>query len=231
MRWPESDRDMFDNHPQLLAALTGFISGLVVCVPVGPVNLSIMNEGARRGFRFAMLITVGAVSMEVIYCALAFTGFAHFFDNRVVKAGMEVTSFVFMIWFGLRFVTARSLPTASRVEETLEERLRPHSAFMIGFVRVMGNPAGLLLWIVLAANFISREWVAATWPGKFACVGGVAIGAGAWFSALSWGASLGHGRFSEKTLLKIERASGVGLLALAVAHGVRIIWHLANGKM
>jgi len=40
---------MFDLTPIALAALTGFISGLLLSIPVGPVNLTILNEGARRG--------------------------------------------------------------------------------------------------------------------------------------------------------------------------------------
>ena len=39
---------MLDDHPILLAALTGFISGLLISIPVGPVNLTIIHEGARR---------------------------------------------------------------------------------------------------------------------------------------------------------------------------------------
>ena len=49
-------------HPILIAALTGFLSGLVLSIPVGPVNLTIINEGARRGFRWAMLISLLAAS-------------------------------------------------------------------------------------------------------------------------------------------------------------------------
>ena len=33
----------------LIAALTGFLSGLLLSIPIGPVNLTIINEGARRG--------------------------------------------------------------------------------------------------------------------------------------------------------------------------------------
>jgi threonine/homoserine/homoserine lactone efflux protein len=106
---------MFDFHPQFAAALTGFLSGIVVSVPVGPVNLSIMNEGARRGFRWAILIAAGAVTMEVIYCALAFTGFAQVFDVPLVKSAMEVISFVFLLWLGLKFLTARRVEATSRV--------------------------------------------------------------------------------------------------------------------
>ena len=58
--------------PILVAGLTGLISGFVLCLPVGPVNLTIMNEGARRGFLWALMIGLGATTMEVIYCFLAF---------------------------------------------------------------------------------------------------------------------------------------------------------------
>ena len=113
----------------------------------------------------------------------------------------------------------------------LREKLRRHSAFMTGFVRVMGNLGVLVFWIILAANFISREWVAPDWPGKLACVGGVALGTGGWFVGLSWVVSLGHGKFSEKTLLRMEHLSGIGLLALALIHGGIIISQMARHKM
>ena len=67
---------MLELSPILIAGLTGFISGLLLSIPVGPVNLTIMNEGARRGFFWALLISAGASVMEVIYCTIAFTGFA-----------------------------------------------------------------------------------------------------------------------------------------------------------
>jgi len=221
--------------PIVVAALTGFISGLLLSIPVGPINLTIMNEGARRGFKWAVLIGLGASVMEVIYCAIAFTGFSALFENRVVKASMELFSFVFMLFLGIKFLLAKTVSAplkigaaAERIEERIEEKFHPHSAFMTGLVRVMGNPGVLLFWIILAANFISREWVQPNANGKLACIGGVAVGTGLWFFGLSWAVSLGHGRLSEKTLLRMERGSGVGLLVLALIHASNIIWHLAK---
>ena len=219
--------------PILLAGLTGFISGLLLSIPVGPINLTILNEGARRGFRWAALIGLGATVMEVIYCFVAFTGFASFFSRGYVKAAMELFSFVFLLFLGIKFLTARSVQApvhlgaaADRLELRLGEKLHPHSAFLTGLVRVMGNVGVLVFWIILAANFISREWVTPDWPGKLACVAGVALGTGLWFLSLSWLVSLGHTKLSEQKLLKIERGSGVGLLVLALIHGGTIAWHL-----
>jgi threonine/homoserine/homoserine lactone efflux protein len=221
---------MVELTPMVLAGLTGFVSGLLLAIPVGPVNLTILNEGSRRGFRWALMIGLGATVMEVIYCTIAFTGFSSVFGKGWIKASMELFSFVFMLYLGIRFLTARHLLRNSPIEIRLEEKWNPHSAFMIGFVRVLGNPGVLLFWIILAANFISREWVAATAAGKLACISGMALGTGLWFIGLGYAASRGQGRFSEQTLVRMEQVSGVILLLVAVGHGANIIWQLAQAR-
>src|SRR6266550_616059 len=102
---------MFHVPPILVAGLTGLVSGFLLSVPVGPINLTIINEGARRGFNWASLIGLGAV--------------------------------------------------------------------------VMDNPGVLVFWIILAANFISREWVEPNLMSKVFCISGVAVGTGVWFLGLS----------------------------------------------
>jgi threonine/homoserine/homoserine lactone efflux protein len=223
---------LFDLPPSLVAALTGFLSGVLLCVPVGPVNVTIINEGARRGLLWALMISFGALTMEVIYCATAFTGFASLFTGPTMKAAMELTSFVFMLYLGVRFLTVRTVEMPGGVvEERIKEKLKPHSAFSIGFVRVMANPGVFLFWVVLAANFISRDWVQPTWPGKLSCVAGVATGTGLWFAGLSYVVSRTQRKLTEKTLLRMERISGILMLALAVIHGATIVWQMAKHKI
>ncbi|MFZ0826237.1 MAG: LysE family transporter [Verrucomicrobiia bacterium] len=231
--------------PILLSAVTGFVSGLLLSMPVGPVNLTVINEGARRGFVWAALIGFGAATMDVVYCTIAFTGFSSFFDNHMVKASMEVFSFVFMLFLGVKFLTARTViaptqlgDTASRIERRIDARWHPHSAFMIGFTRVLGNVGVLLFWIVAAAYFMSHdswftsyEWVEDSIAAKGAFISGVALGANLWFCALSYGVSRGQGRFGEQTLLRMERFSGFCLLGLGLYDGVHIAWQLARHKL
>jgi threonine/homoserine/homoserine lactone efflux protein len=231
---------MDDFQELLLAALTGFVFGIVLCIPVGPVNLTIMNEGARRGFKWAALIGAGATLMETIYCGVAFTGFAALFETRWIKATMQVFSFAFMLFLGFKFLFARTvvkpLPgrlgeAAEKIEERIEEKLHPHSAFMIGFVRTLANPGVLLGWILLIGIFISHGWVSPDWTSKLTCMGGVTVGVGLWFFGLSWAISLGHKKITDASLIKMERGSGVLLLILAVGQGIHIAWQLANHKM
>ena len=112
-----------DFPPTIVAAFIGFISGLLISIPVGPVNLTIMNEGARRGFKWAALIAAGALLMEVIYCAIAFTSFAALFQKGMIKAAMEVFSFAFMLFLGVKFMLAKSVPAMDRIEHGIEARI------------------------------------------------------------------------------------------------------------
>ena len=102
---------------------------------------------------------------------------------------------------------------------------------MTGFVRVLGNFGVLLFWIVLAANFMSHDWVEDALSAKAACIGGVAIGTNFWFCVLSYGVSRGCNRFSESTLVRMQRISGICLLAVGLFDGGHIVWQLAKHKI
>lgn len=232
---------MPDLHPILLAGLAGFFSALVFSsIPVGPVNLTILNEGCKRGFRWAIFIGLGASVMEVIYCSIAFTGFSSVFENRAVKSAMEVFSFVFLLFLGVKFMTAQTVnvPTkldaaSKKIGARLDEKLQPHSAFMTGFVRVMGNLGVLLTWIVLSAYlmsheayFTSRYWVDDRFAAKAACISGVLLGTNTWFCALSYSVSRGHGKISEKTLLRMQHVSGFCLLMAGLYGAAHVILQL-----
>ena len=212
----------------LIAAFTGFVSGFLVSIPVGPINISIVNEGARRGFRWAFLIGLGATIMEVIYCAIAFAGFTHLFDSRVVKATMELVSFLLMLFLGFKYLFAHSLPATTRSVESFEHRLHPHTAFWTGFVRCLANPCVLLFWITIPATFISHDWMDDTWPSKGMCLLGVTLGCFSWFTLLSFLVSRRHGHFSTSTLLRMSQFSGASLLIVSLVMGGRLIKLLAH---
>ena len=228
-----------DLHDMFSAGVVGFTcAALFSSIPVGPINLTILNEGARRGFRWAMHIGLGAATMEVIYCAVSFTGFSSLFNDVLVKSAMQVFTFIFLLFIGLKFFTAQTVnvPTkldaaSKKIEERLGEKLHPHSAFMTGFVRVMGNLGVLLTWIVASGNFMAHDWVADTFSAKAACVAGVALGTNAWFLIFSYGVSRSHGRFSKNTLLRLQHVSGVCLIMVGLFDGAHIIWQLARHKL
>ena len=209
-------------------ALAGAVCGFVSAVPIGPINLTILNEGARRGFAWGFLIGLGATLMEAIYCVVAFAGFAPLFTAPLIKASMELVSFLFMLYLGQKFVRAKAIPSRSHSEEVIEEKLHPHTAFWTGFVRCLGTPGVFFFWITVGATLIAHDWMAPTWPSKIACATGATLGIFFWFLLLSYGVSLGRGRLTEGKLLRMERWSGVVLLLFALYLGLRLVALLAQ---
>jgi threonine/homoserine/homoserine lactone efflux protein len=212
----------------VVASLIGLLSGFLISIPVGPINITIINEGATRGFRWAVLIGFGAIVMDFIYCAMAFAGFSGLFGSRLLRAVIELLSFLAMLYLGIKYLLLTELPATTKSVERVEHTLHPHTAFMTGFVRVLGNPAVLLFWVTLAATFTSHEWIDDTWASKVACVIGMSAGAFAWFVFLSFVVSLGHGRFSAKTLVRMSHISGASFLVMALIIGIRLVRLLAT---
>lgn len=210
--------------PLLLAFITGFATGFISSIPVGPINVTIVHEGATRGFRWAFFIGLGAVVMECIYSYIGFAGFSDILaSKKFIRLGIELVSFILVLYLGIQFIRAKELPQNPKSVEKIEERLHHPAAFFTGFIRVLANPAVLLFWITISVTFISQKWVEPTWQGKSFCVFGVGCGALSWFTLLSYGVSLGHGKFSDRTLLRLSHFSGICLFGMALVIGYRLV--------
>ena len=110
---------MFELPPSLVAVLTGFISGLFLSIPVGPVNLSIINEGARRGFQWAILISLGGGVLGILV-GVSIPLSVQFFQKNLripISATSIIVAFVVSCVVGLVF---GMLPAnrASRLDPT-----------------------------------------------------------------------------------------------------------------
>ena len=117
----------------------------------------------------------------------------------------------------MKFLSAKtvSAPThlgaaASRIEKRIDEKLNPHSAYMIGFTRVLGNMGGAAVFGLVAAAILCRMRPTSlpmsgsrtrSRPRRHSSAG-VALGAITWFCALSYLVSRrGYGRLNEQTLV------------------------------
>lgn len=225
---------MTDWMDMVSAGLVGVAAGLVTSALGGPINVTVVNESAQRGFLRGLMIALGATSMEVIYCGVASAGFAALFLNPMIRAAMELSSFLLVLWLGIRYLRAGHLEvgkTIEQFEQMVEERLHPHTAFWTGFVRVLVNPGVLLLWFALTGSLVAHGALRPTPICKlFFCLG-VAVAGCLWFIGLSWGVSRGHGRFSMVTLRRLSQASGMVLLVTAVIIAFRLVKTLARHPM
>lgn len=205
-----------------MSALVGFISGFVVCIPVGPINCAIINEGARRGFLWSLMIGLGAMVMDTIYCGIAFAGFSSLFQGPVVRSLMELLSFILMFYLGVKYLFMRHVPEHTPTVDAAERKFHPHTAFWTGFVRVLGNPAILLFWFTLSATFVAHEWITENIRSKALCAAGNFLGGMTWFFLLTFAVTKAHRTFTPRTLVAMSHASGASLIIASIFVAVRL---------
>lgn len=206
--------------------LAGLVSGFLVSIPVGPVNVTVMSEALTLGFRRPFLVGLGAVTAEAIYCGLALAGFQSVLSLPTVRTVMALVSFLVVTVLGFKYLLTQQRfgeSTTLRVEQELEEKLHLHRGYWLGFGMTLGNPFILLVWGMMAAVLYAHGWVR---PGVFsqlAMVGGMMGGGTLWFLTLSWATSRGHRRVSPEMLRLLTRVSGAFLLAAGGLLGAKLV--------
>ena len=204
---------------ELLQALAaGWVCGFVVSIPVGPVNLTVINQALRRGFLSAFLIGLGAVSAETLYATVLLAGHTAILDMPVVQHALRVTSVVLIAIIGLRSLWFKEEKFEARDADVVAKvDLRWHHprAFMLGFILTISNLVLVVLWATIAALLFAREWVAPALLSRATCSTGVFAGGATWFFLLSFFVSRAHRRVKPAVLTALVRTCGVVFLVSA----------------
>jgi len=206
----------FDDLAKALVA--GVVCGFVVSVPVGPVNLTVINGALRKGFLSAFLAGLGAVAAETIYAALMLAGHSSLLDKPGVTLTMRIIGVVVIAGVGIRSILSQPEQIEARsvaATERVEERWHHPKSFLLGFLLTVSNLALVLLWAFLAGLLLDHEWVQPEGPNRAMCVAGVFTGGVVWFFLLAFFVSRAHRRVSPRTLTQLARVCGVVFLIFA----------------
>lgn len=210
----------------LQALLAGCVCGFVVSVPVGPVNLTVINKALQKGFLRAFLMGIGAATAETIYATISLAGHTTILDKPLVRDALHVVSVAVIIAVGIRSLLFKEEKVEARdaaVAEKIEERWHHPRAFMLGFVLTISNLVLVLLWATLTSLLFAREWVLPELPNRVACTVGVHLGCSVWFLLLAFSVSRAHRRVRPRTLTVLVRACGVVFLVFAALLAYRLV--------
>jgi arginine exporter protein ArgO len=156
-----------------LAALVGIALGAVTGMPIGVVNVAIVDAATRGQARFARGIGLGGALADSVHAALAFVGVGQLVaaHPHVVQA-MAIVAATLIAGYA---VSSYRRPTRASTPS------RARGGFVTGLVLTLPNPAALLAWIAVAAALWPTLAVA---PAVMLAVG-VGIGSAAWFVLLA----------------------------------------------
>jgi len=195
----------------------GVAAGALTGVPIGPVNVAVIDAAYRHTFRRAVAVGLGGSIADGLYAALGVMGVTPILRTYpAVPPILYAISGVVLLIYG--FLTARSQPVAPAAVEEIPDasksqamRKEMWSGFTVGAALIILNPAAIVTWVVIMGSIIPDG----TTGEGLACAIGVMVGSFAWFLLVAYLTQKGRQVLGEKAAW-IPRVVGFALMIYAV---------------
>jgi len=189
------------------------LTGLLLCVPIGPVNLLCIRRTLTEGRLSGFVSGLGAATADSFYAYIAAFGVsyaAHFLlahENPLKLAGG-----IFLCYLGIRIFGTRP---AGRTRSAAPPVQGFYKAFSSAFVLTIANPVNILAFTAIFAGFKihgdSKHLQAA-----LIAASGVFLGAMSWWFILSSVINKLRYKLTDRGILWFNRGSGIAIIGFGV---------------
>ena len=190
----------------------GIIVGLMIAIPVGPVNILCIRRTIGAGWKSGVISGVGAAVADMLYGGIA--GFSiTLIIQFLVREQFWIRLFggILLVAIGIWYFFKKPVPFNAR----LQDRESAYSDMRSTFLLTLTNPTTVLSFLALLAALgmgNPRHW----WLTVF-LVGGIFCGSMAWWIVLSVIVNCFRDRFNDRLLLLMNRFAGLAIGAFGVA--------------
>jgi threonine/homoserine/homoserine lactone efflux protein len=192
--------------------IRGIIVGLMIAVPVGPVNILCIRRTIGAGWRSGVISGLGAAAADMLYGGIA--GFSiTLVIQFLVREQFWIRLFggILLVGIGIWYFFKKPAPFNAQ----MQDRGSAYSDIRSTFLLTLTNPTTVLSFVALLAALglgIPRHW----WLTVF-LVGGIFCGSMAWWIVLSVIVNQFRGRFNDRLLLLMNRFAGLAIGGFGVA--------------
>ena len=190
----------------------GLIVGLMIAIPVGPVNILCIRRTIGAGWRSGVISGVGAAAADMLYGGIA--GFSiTLVIQFLVREQFWIRLFggILLVGIGIWYFFKPPAP----LDAHLQERESAYSDIRSTFLLTLKNPTTVLSFLALLAALgmgNPRHW----WLTVF-LVGGIFCGSMAWWIVLSVIVNHFRNRFNHRLLRLMNRFAGLAIAGFGVA--------------
>ena len=195
----------------------GIIVGLMIAMPVGPVNVLCIHRTIEAGWKSGVISGLGAAAADMLYGGIA--GFSiTLVIQFLVREQFWIRFFggILLVGIGIWYYFKQPTPLNARIQD----RASAYSDIRSTFLLTLTNPTTVLSFLALLAALgmgAQRLW----WLTVF-LVGGIFCGSMLWWVVLSSIVNLIRDHFNDRVLLWMNRFAGLliggfGILAVVLS--------------
>ena len=198
--------------------MSGWLIGVAIALPVGPVITEIIRRGLRSGFLAAWLISLGAAASHAILVSLTLLGVVALLDRPIWHVMLGGAGILVLGYLGLNALRASTDP------QTTESVPRVGSPFLVGFSIGIANPITLLWFLTVGGGLIAAHGgggsplLAIAFGASFIC------GVICWDTVVAYLAGCGRRWMGARTLRAVNLIAG----SLFLGFAIRLGWKLWN---
>jgi L-lysine exporter family protein LysE/ArgO len=194
----------------VLAVALGLGLGVVTGMPLGIINIAIVDASAAGHKKLATGIGIGGALADAIHAALAFIGIGALVTRRpdlvrwlALGAAGLIVIYAIVAW---RRERKPSVVDASNAR-----------AIATGFLLTLPNPGALSAWVAVAATLWPRATIAEACTLAAGVGIGVGIGSATWFALLAhWVSRIPREHWSLRVIPKVALGALVAIAAVGV---------------
>ncbi len=197
--------------------ISGWLIGIAIALPVGPVITELIRRGLHGGFLPAWLVGLGAAAAHAILVTLTLLGVLALLDRPVWHTLLGTGGIIVLGYLGFDAIRSSTLsPDAST-------QARAGHPFIVGFGIGIANPITLLWFLTVGGALIvshggGSRALAVAFSLSFI------VGVLCWDTVVAWLAGRGRRWMGPRTLKVLNLAAGLIFFGFAV----RLLWKLSQ---
>lgn len=202
--------------PALLFYISCFFIAFFAKIPVGPVNLEVLQNSVKKYHAQALSVAVGAALGDGIWVSLAFVGMSPFIHNRYLEAIFLLITAI--ITFIMGYSALKNSRFIEKAEEEIVRKIRKKRwAFLKGLTLILINPLVLVTWMI-SLSFLrkSKVYIPIEINYKILLFIVVAVGTISYFSLVVFITKRIKSIFNERRTKKITRVLAYLLIACSL---------------
>ena len=200
--------------------LKGFVIGMIIAVPVGPIGLLCVNRTLSRGPLYGLVSGLGVATADAVsggVVALGLTFVSSFLIAKMIW--LRLIGGIFLCYLGFKIFATEPKPQ-SMIDKENKNLL---AAYASTFLLTFSNPLTLLSFVAIYAGGGVEDLSAHRLLASVLTVG-IFCGSASWWVVLSGGMPVVRVMFTHDGLRWVHRVSG----AIIAGFGVIILLSLTQ---
>lgn len=163
----------------LKSLVMGFITGLLISMPLGPSTIESINRTISKGFKEGFMVSLGAVSADMSYLLLINGGLLTFLNkNESSETLFWLISGCILVHIGYKYIVG------SHIRLHFSLNYHNSTSFISGYIITFFNPMTLTLWIGVSGT-IMRVWHHMGYLYYYSFIFSILAGMITWFFVLN----------------------------------------------